>query len=216
VTDDGFDHSRARVRSRIEAMLLDVAAPAVHEAHGKRKGAVIGAMSGTVVELGPGTGANLRYYAGDVQVIGLEPNPAMHDRLRAAAREYGVDLEIRAVKGERMPVADASADGVVCTLVLCGVDDPARVLGEVRRILKPGATFFFLEHVAAPEGTTDRTVQSVVRRPHRWMFNGCDVMRDTERLIREAGFAHVDAATWVGPASKNLYVRHQIIGTATV
>ncbi|HEX9889771.1 MAG TPA: methyltransferase domain-containing protein, partial [Nitriliruptorales bacterium] len=144
------------------------------------------------------------------------PNPAMHGRLRDSAHGHGVDLEVREVKGEQLPVGDDTADAVVCTLVLCGVDDPAQVLGEVERVLKPGGTFFFLEHVAAPEGTVDRAVQRAVRRPHRWMFNGCDVTRDTGRLIREAGFADVEIHTWVGPVTAGLYVRHQIIGTATV
>ena len=86
-------------------------------------------------------------------MIGVEPNRNMHDPLRAKADEHDVDLEIRTVRGERIDVDDATADGVVGTLVLCGVDDPDGVVAEIRRILKPGATYFYLEHVAADPGT---------------------------------------------------------------
>ncbi len=64
-------------------------------------------MAGTVVELGPGTGVNMRYYAPGVKVIAIEPNPVMHDPLRAKADEHGVDLEIRTLRGESIDVDDA-------------------------------------------------------------------------------------------------------------
>lgn len=213
VTPPPRDFAKARIRSRIEAWLLDASADRIHRQHGRRKKAAIGGLSGTVVEIGPGTGANMAYYPPGVKVIGIEPNPAMHDRLRAKAAENGVDLEIRTMRGEQIDVADGSADAVVATLVLCGVDDPDAVLAEVKRILKPGATFFFLEHVAAPAGTPIRRVQDVVMPAHRWMFNGCEVNRDTAATLRRAGFAQIDLdEVDAGPAG--LHIRHQIVGTA--
>ena len=52
-------------------------------------------------------------------------------------------------KGEGMSFPDASFDSVVTTLVLCTVDDLQRVVGEARRVLKPGGAFYFYEHVAS-------------------------------------------------------------------
>lgn len=208
------DFERNRIRSKLEAACLDATSGMIHRAYGDRKAEFIGACSGTVVELGPGTGVNMRYYPPTVKVIGIEPNPHMHDRLRAAAAEAGVDLEIRTVRGERVDVPDESADAVVATLVLCGVEDPAAVLAEVRRMLVPGGRFFFMEHVVAPAGSFTRRLQRLVKRPHRWMANGCRVDQDTESLIRKAGFSDVELdRTDDGPAG--LYVRHGIIGTAS-
>lgn len=207
------DLTHAHIRSRIEGWLLDASADSVHRSVGDRKAEAIGAMSGTVVEIGPGTGVNMRYYGDDVHVIGIEPNPDMHPRLHRHADEHGVDLEIRTIKGERLDVGDGEADGVVGTLVLCGVDDPGAVLAEIRRVLRPGGVFFFLEHVAAPDGTWTRRLQRLVKRPHRWMFQGCEVDRDTESLLRGAGFSGIDLTPLDGgPAAA--YVRHQIVGTA--
>ena len=171
-------------------------------------------MRGTVVELGPGTCVNMRYYAPGTKVIAIEPNPVMHPLVQAAADEYGVDLEVRQLGGAAVDVADESADGVVGTLLLCGVNDPAQVLREVHRILKPGSTYFFIEHVASPAGTTNRRVQRVLFRPHRWLFNGCEITRNTEATIRSGPFDAVEVDD-VDRGRGALWVRHQIVGTAT-
>jgi hypothetical protein len=62
----------------------------------------------------------------------------------------------------------------------------------VRRILRPGGTFRFVEHVAAPDGTPTRLAQRVLRRPWAWTFEGCSCERDLEGALRAAGFARVD------------------------
>jgi SAM-dependent methyltransferase len=206
------DLTKQKWRSKIEARLLDSGAEDNHQIYGERKQEVIGAMSGTVVELGPGTGVNMRYYASGVKVIAIEPNPVMHDPLRAKADEHGVDLEIRTLRGESIDVENASVDGVVGTLLLCGVDDPAQVVREAHRVLKPGGTYFFIEHVASPDGHRNRTVQKVLVRPHRWMFNGCEITRDTASLLEAGPFESVEI-TEVDRGRAALWVRHQIIGT---
>jgi len=85
-----------------------------------------------------------------------------------------------------------SADTVISSLVLCSVTDPDAVLAEIRRILRPGGTFRFVEHVVAPEGTPTRASQRMFRRPWAWTFEGCSCERDLEHAIREAGFASVE------------------------
>lgn len=170
-------------------------------------------MTGTVVEIGPGTGVNMRFYADDVRVVAVEPNRNMHGPLQGSAAEHDVDLEIRTVQGERIDLDDDSADHVVGTLVLCGVDDPAQVLAEVRRVLKPGGTYFFLEHVGAAPGTAVRRVQDLVHRPHRWLANGCETNRDTAAVIDAAGFASVDHEL-VDPGLAGAYIRPHLVGRA--
>ena len=206
------DFSRARIRTRIEAAILRHSPE--HPAVEARKREVIGAMRGTVVELGPGPGTNMPYYADDVQLVAVEPNPGMHPHLREAAAAHDVDIDIRTIHGEDVAVEDHSADAVVGTLLLCGVDDPDQVLAQVRRILRPGGTYFFFEHVVGPPGSLLRGVQKVVKAPHRWFANGCEVDRDTATTLRRAGFADLDLAELDGGLGMG-WTRAWILGTAT-
>ncbi len=204
---------RARIRTWLEAKLLDGMSGMIHDLHGDAKRAAIGEMRGTVVELGPGTGANLRYSAPGVRVLAIEPNPNMHGPLRSRAEELGVDLDIRTVRGEGIDVDDDAADGVVGTLVLCGVDDPHAVVAEVRRVLRPGGTYFFLEHVAARPGTAVRRAQDLMLRPQRWLANGCETNRDTAAVIDAAGFTSVDHDL-VDPGRAGGWIRPHLVGVA--
>lgn len=207
------DLTKQKWRSKFEAWLLDSGAEDGHAAWGERKGLVIGSMRGTIVELGPGTGVNMRYYAPGVRVIAIEPNPVMHPKLRAVAEAHDVDLEIRQLDGASIDVGDGEAGGVVGTLLLCGVDDPAQVIAEAHRVLKPGGTYFFIEHVESPARSRTRRVQRVLHRPHRWMFNGCDITRDTAMTLRNGPFVDVEIDV-VDRGRSALWVRHQIAGVA--
>ena len=158
----------------------------------KSKAKVYADLPSSVVELGSGVGANLRYLPAGVRLTAIEPNPYMHARLRRAARRRRVDLEIRSVVGERIDLPDASAEAVISSLVLCTVTDPAAVLAEIRRILRPGGRFSFAEHVVAKPRTPTRWSQRILRRPWAWVFEGCSCERDLTSLIRSAGFASVD------------------------
>jgi SAM-dependent methyltransferase len=158
--------------------------------HHKRR--VYSDLPDTVVELGSGVGANLRYLAPGSTLVAVEPNPAMHRRLRRAAGRRGVQLDLREVTAEHTDLADASADVVLSSLVLCSVSDPAQVLAEVRRVLRPGGRFVFVEHVAARDGSLLRRLQRLVRRPWAWCFEGCSCERDLATAVRAAGFDRVD------------------------
>jgi len=126
------------------------------------------------------------------KVIAVEPNPYMHRSLRLAAERWKIELEIRDVVGERIDLPDSSADDVISSLVLCTVADPNQVVSEVRRVLRRGGRYSYLEHVAAEEGTLTRRVQRAVRRPWSWVFEGCSCERDLQTVIRSAGFRPVE------------------------
>jgi ubiquinone/menaquinone biosynthesis C-methylase UbiE len=107
--------------------------------------------------------------------------------------------ELREGTAEALPAADASADAVVSTLVLCTVRDVPRALAEVRRVLRPGGRFVFVEHVLAPPRTRTRAVQRLVRPVWPLLADGCHPDRDIERAIRDAGFARVEVTRFRAP-----------------
>lgn len=164
-----------------------------HERHvADRKRALLSDLHGDVLEIGPGTGVNLRYYENDIHWIGIEPNPFMHPYLRKEATRVGLKVEIRSGTAERLNVGDESVDAVVSTLVLCSVEDVRDTLREIQRVLRPGGRFVFLEHVAAPPKTWLRLLQRLVRPVSRLLADGCCPDRETWRVLIGAGFARVD------------------------
>jgi SAM-dependent methyltransferase len=202
------------VRGRFNAGFFAVMGGFLNWSMRKGKGKAFADLPAKVVELGPGVGANLRYLPTGAHLIAIEPNPYMHARLQRAARRRGVNLELRAVVGERIDLADASTDAVISSLVLCSVSDPAAVLAEIRRILVPGGRFSFAEHVVARPRTPTRWSQRMLRRPWAWLFEGCSCERDLAGLISAAGFARVDITPY-RLHSVLLPFNPHIAGTAT-
>jgi SAM-dependent methyltransferase len=190
LSPQGFRANAAR--GRFNAAFFSVMGGYINWHLRRHKARVFADLPSTVVELGSGVGANLRYLPAGASLIAIEPNPHMHARLRRAARRRRVQLDIRRVVGERIDLPDASVEAVISSLVLCTVSDPAAVLAEVRRILVPGGRFSFAEHVVAKPRTATRWVQRVVRRPWAWVFEGCSCERDLTSLIAAAGFASAD------------------------
>ena len=149
-------------------------------------------LHGDVIEIGPGGGANLAYLKGrDVRWIGIEPNPYMHPYLKAEAARLGLNPELRSGVAENIDAPDASADGIICTHVLCSVSDQAAVLREALRVLRPGGRFVFIEHVAARDGAL-RTAQNLITPAWRIIGDGCHPNRETWVALQNAGFERLE------------------------
>ena len=162
-----------------------------------RKQALLGDLHGDVLELGPGTGPNLQFYAADVRWLGVEPNPFMHPYLLETLHRLGLPAgQFRIDQGDpagvRLPTGDASLDAVTGTLVLCSVPHPEDSLQEILRVLKPGGKFVFIEHVAAQPGTRLRAFQNIIQPLWTLAGDGCHPNRETWQIIRRAGFARVE------------------------
>lgn len=186
--------------------------PAERRLLGKLRARILEDLQGRVLEIGIGTGASLPYYPSSVELVGIEPDPYMmrraEKRRAALARQH---IELRLASAERLPFADASFDHVVGVLVLCTVPDQSLALAEVRRVLKPGGTVRFIEHVRNDESRVWGTVQDVITPVWRWCGAGCHPNRRTEHAIREAGF-HIDEVERV-PLAPGTYA---IVGRAVL
>jgi len=178
--------------------------------------ALLADLTGDVLEIGAGTGANLPHYPDGLRSLTLtEPDPHMRQRLVLAVSQ-GVErpftVEISDAAATALPVPDASRDAVVCTLVLCTVPDPQAVLREVVRILRPGGRFVYLEHVAAWDDPGRLRWQRALEPAWRILADGCHLTRRTGEHIREAGLV-VDseqresmrkALPWVRPSLRGV------------
>lgn len=171
--------------------------------------ALLGALRGAVVELGPGAGGNLQHYRPDVRWLGIEPSKAARDLTRAEAAALGMRAQVLPGRAEELELADASVDAVVCSFVLCSVGDLAGALAEVRRVLRPGGRFVFAEHVAAPAGTWVRRGQNLLAA----FPGGCRPNRETLPAIANAGFTVVDLHRFDMPGPLGLGIP-QLVGAA--
>ena len=156
----------------------------------KRRSAVVPLARGDVFELGCGGGINHEFY--DTRAItsyaGIDPHEGLLDATRAAARDKGWAADLRQGRGEAIPFGDASFDCVVCTFTLCSVDEPAQVMRELRRILRPGGQMLFLEHGLAPDADVRRW-QERIEPVWKRLAGGCHLSRPIASALDGAGFA---------------------------
>lgn len=148
--------------------------------------------AGEVLEIGVGIGANFEHYPSAVTaVVAVEPSNGMNTRAQRARDRAAVPVQLVAGDGQSLPFASGSFDTVLTLFVLCTIPDPDRTLSEARRVLKPGGTLLFMEHVSAPEPGLrrwQRRLEPVWKR----IGCGCHLTRDTESKIIEAGFEVTD------------------------
>lgn len=151
-------------------------------------------VSGDVLELGSGTGANLEFYPDAVKrLILVEPNNTMRKQLEEKVSGCKrTNIEILNDKGEHLSLADASVDVVVCTLVLCSVKHLEKALSEIHRVLRPQGKLIFIEHVAATNNIKRYRWQRRLAFLWKMMMAGCHITRQTEDAIAQAGFKLMD------------------------
>jgi ubiquinone/menaquinone biosynthesis C-methylase UbiE len=185
----------------------DAAGTAEHRAR------LLAPAAGRVVEVGAGTGLNIRHYPSQVtEVLATEPDPNMYRRLARALGAARVPTRLRRAPADDLPVPDGWADAVVCSLVLCSVPDPPAALAEARRILRPGGELLFFEHVRAPAGSRLGRWQDRLAGPWGMAAGGCHPNRDTVTALETAGFRVGQVEAWDERGA--LLVRPHVLGAA--
>jgi len=145
-------------------------------------------VTGTVLEIGFGTGLNLPHYPRSVtKVVAVDPSEtsARLARRRIAASPF--PIELIGLSAETLPVADASFESIVSTFTLCTIPDVAGALLEMRRALRPGGRLYFVEHGRAADPKVERW-QKRLNGIQRTVFGGCQLDRPISALIEQAGF----------------------------
>jgi ubiquinone/menaquinone biosynthesis C-methylase UbiE len=163
---------------------------------GRMRQLVVPRARGRVLEVGIGTGLNMRYYDKSLvtRITGLDPALQLHPLARERIAQSGLLVDLVGVSAEKIPLSDASFDTVLITYTLCTIPNPQAALLEMRRVLAPNGKLLYCEHGRAPEAS----VQSwQARLQPLWgpVAGGCQLGRDIAALLTEAGFALPDLQT---------------------
>ena len=173
-------------------------------------------LSGQVLEIGFGSGLNVPHYPAAVTGVDVvEPSDVaweMSAERRAASGAPPV--ERTGDDAQRLAAAECQYDAVLSTFTLCTIPDVGRALREVRRVLRPGGRFHFLEHGLAPDPGVERW-QRRLEPMQRRLFGGCHLSRDVPALVADAGLevAEVSASYLVGARVTRPW-SHGFLGTA--
>lgn len=172
---------------RILPRLVDLACGSASLARARAR--VVPRARGRVLEVGFGSGLNLRFYdpARVERVLALEPGDGIRALALRRTSASPVPVEFIAAPGESIPLGGASVDSIVVTFTLCTIPDAARAAREMRRVLRRGGELLFAEHGAARSVRAQRWQQRI---EPAWtpMAGGCHLTRNPPRLLRDAGF----------------------------
>jgi SAM-dependent methyltransferase len=155
---------------------------------GARRDALVAGLTGDILEIGAGTGRMFGRYEAEARVTAIEPDRDFGTCAAGAAASARAQVSVIEGTAERLPLPDASVDAAVVCLVLCSVNSVPAVLGELRRVVKPGGEVRLLEHVRS-----DRLIGGFFMRAFNWLWRllngqGCNMHRRPLQALRAAGF----------------------------
>jgi len=174
---------------------------------------VAAGLDGEVVEIGFGSGLNLPHYPPAVRRV-QAVDPAMVGRKLAAGRLSAapVPVEFIGLDGQRLPLADDSVDHVLATWTLCSIPQPDLALAEIRRVLRPGGTFHFVEHGRHPDPKVARW-QDRLTPLQRRLAGGCHLNRPIETLVRASGLELAKISNYEFPGPKSAGYMYEGVAT---
>ncbi len=172
-------------RHRVFPYLLDLAmaSPALREPRRR----TLAPAQGRILEIGFGTGRNLAHYPASVtRIEAIDPDRDLDRVSLPRIRRARIAVDFHHLDAEHLPFAAESFDTVVSTMTLCSIPDAVHALGEIRRVLKPGGRFLFLEHGKAPDPGVARFQERV---NSRWgvLAGGCRLNRPVVQLVTDSG-----------------------------
>lgn len=151
----------------------------------KKRREFVASLSGRILEVGIGTGANLQYYRDDVLLTGIDASSEMLKVAKHKAEKYGVEADFREMDAENLKFPNDYFDSVISTLTLCTVPHPIQVVREMARVCKKGGRLIFLEHGRSNIGLVSRL--QMKRSEKHFRKHGCRLLSEPSDIIASAG-----------------------------
>ena len=183
---------------------------------GRQRQLIVPLAQGRVLEVGVGTGLNMRYYdkARVTHITALDPALELHPLARERIAQAGLEVDLLGLSAEKIPLPDASFDTVLITYTLCTIPDPLAALREMRRVLASGGQLLYCEHGRAPDESVRRWQE---RLQPLWgrISGGCHLGRDIPALLRAAGFQLPELHTRYLPGPRPMTFHYWGVALAT-
>lgn len=178
-------------RPRFARMYLGIAKRADKLGGTEHRRRTLAGLAGKVVEVGAGHGLNFRHYPDTVtEVVAVEPDRTLRNLAEHAATQTPLPITVVQGHADALPAVNEEFDVAVASLVLCTLPDPGYALAEIRRVLRPGGTLRFYEHVRSPKAFYGQ-IEDLVTPLWSAVGGGCHPNRDTVTEIESAGF-HIE------------------------
>lgn len=160
-----------------------------HRAFAEQRAKMIPMAAGRVLEVGYGTGTSLPWYdASKVEsLIALDPSSGAMALATEREKSASFPVEHLSLRGEEIPLDEASVDTIVVAYTLCTIPDVARAIAGMRRVIKPGGQLLFMEHGLSPNPSIERWQQRM-NTPWGFAFGGCNLLREPPKLLEQGGF----------------------------
>jgi SAM-dependent methyltransferase len=159
------------------------------EPHRRR---VCAGLAGDVLEIGFGSGLNVPFYPETISsVAAVDPSEVAWKLADKRLKASPVPVRWSGLDGQSLPLPDDSCDSALSTWTLCTIPDPTAALAEVRRVLKPGGTFHFVEHGLAPDPSVQRRQRRLDPLEQR-LLGGCRLTLPVAETVTAAGFTITD------------------------
>ena len=144
---------------------------------------------GKVLEIGIGSGLNLKHYGDAVESItGVDPAAELTAKARRRAEEITAPVEVLGISGESLDLDNNAFDTIVCTWTLCSIPNPYRAVDEMRRVLKPGGQLIFVEHGRSDDEGIAKW-QRRIEPLWKIIGGGCHLTRRADELLVDGGFS---------------------------
>lgn len=160
---------------------------------------VVPLAAGDVLEIGVGSGLNLRFYDRTRvrRLFALDPSVELGRLARRRAAEAGLTVDWLPFSEDGIPLPPSSLDCILITYTLCTIPAVEEALADMRRVLRPGGRLLFSEHSLAPEEKVRRWQRRLTPTWKRWA-GGCHLDRPIPLLLAAAGFQ------WESPSERYL------------
>lgn len=180
----------------------------------KLRAPVCAHLEGDVLEIGFGSGLNVRHYPPAVRRVGaVDPSDLAWRKAAPRVAAGTVQVERVGLDGQRLDLDDATYDCALSTFTLCTIPDLPTALAEVRRVLRPGGMFAFAEHGLSPDPSVARWQHRLTPLQRRFA-GGCHLDRDIVGTVEAAGFRVGPVDQFYGPGPKTF--AYVTLGSASV